>query len=263
MAEKIEGVTLVKKENYAILTVDIPATRNALNVPTLKYMEELVDDVIADPAMHAMILTGGGEKSFIAGADISQLVKMSPEDSRYSIEVGHALFSKIERMDIPVIAAINGFCLGGGLEIAMSCDIRICSANARFGQPEINIAMIPGWGATLRLARMVGESRAKYMILTGKMIKSDKALDWGLVSEVYEDVATLREKAEELAKELASKSPITMKMDKVMMYDSANKQPTDIAQRDALALGLLFTTHDAKEGLRAFLEKRSPEYKGC
>ncbi len=259
----MEGITLEKKNGYAVLKVDIPETRNALSVPIVEYMEELVDQVIADKDIHAMVLTGGGEKSFVAGADIRKLVEMTPEESRYSIEAGHRLFSKIETMDIPVIAAVNGYCLGGGLEIAMSCDIRICSANARFGQPEINIAMIPGWGATLRLPRMIGESRAKYLLLTGKMIKSDVAEQWGLVSEVCEDVAALRRRAEELAAELAEKAPVSMKMTKQMIYDSANRQPTDIAQRDALALGLLFTTEDAREGLRAFLEKRKPQYKGA
>lgn len=258
----IEGIKLEKKGNYAILTVDIPKTRNALSVPIVKYMDTLVDEVIADPNIHCMILTGGGEKSFIAGADISGLVKMSPEESRYSIEVGHKLFTKIETMDIPVIAAVNGYCLGGGLEIAMCCDIRVCSANAKFGLPEINIGMIPGWGGTLRLPRLIGESRAKNMILRGKMISAQTAQDYGLISEVYEDVATLREKAEELAKELAAKAPVTMKLDKRLIYDAAGKQPTDIAQRDALALGFVYTTHDAIEGLTAFLEKRSPNYEG-
>ena len=258
----IEGITLTKKENYAILMVDIPQTRNALSVPIVEYIDTLVDEVIADKSMHCMIITGGGPKSFIAGADIRQLVKMSPEESRYSIEVGHKLFSKIETMDIPVIAAVNGYCLGGGLEIAMCCDIRVCSVNAKFGLPEINIGMIPGWGGTLRLPRLIGESSAKNMMLRGKMITSQEALDYGLIAEVYEDVDTLRVKAEELAKELAAKAPITMKIDKRLIYDSVGKQPTDIAQRDALALGFVFTTHDAIEGLNAFLEKRPAKYEG-
>lgn len=258
----IEGITLEKKENYAILMVDVPKTRNALSVPIVEYMTELVDAVIADKSMHCLVVTGGGPKSFIAGADISQLVKMTPEDSRYSIEVGHKLFSKLETMDIPVVAAINGYCLGGGLEIAMSCDIRICSANAKFGLPEINIGMIPGWGGTLRLARLIGESRAKNMLLRGKMITAQQALDYGLVAEVYDDVDTMRAKAEELAQELAAKAPITMKFDKHLVYDATGKQPTDIAQRDANTLGFLFTTYDAKEGLTAFLEKRAPKYEG-
>lgn len=258
----MEGIRLEKKGNYAILWVDNPKTRNALSVPIVEYMDKLVDEVVADKDIHCLIITGGGEKSFAAGADISKLVNMSPEESRYSIEVGHKLFSKIETLDIPVIAAVNGYCLGGGLEISMCCDIRVCSANAKFGLPEINIGMIPGWGGTLRLPRLIGESRAKNMLLRGKMITAQEALDYGLVAEVYENVDELRVKAEELAKELAAKAPITMKIDKRLVYDAANKQPTDIAQRDALALGFVYTTHDAKEGLTAFLEKRAPKYEG-
>jgi enoyl-CoA hydratase/carnithine racemase len=258
----IEGVILEKKDHIAVITVDIPQSRNALSVPIVKYIDSLVDEVIANKEIRCLMITGGGEKSFIAGADIRKLVEMSPEESRYSIEVGHKLFSKIETMDIPTIAAVNGYCLGGGLELAMCCDIRVCSANAKFGLPEINIGMIPGWGGTLRLPRLIGESRAKNMILRGKMITAEEALDYGLIAEVYESVAALREQAYELAKELASRAPITMKMDKRLIYDAANKQPTEIAQRDALALGFLFTTEDAFEGLRAFLEKRGPEYKG-
>lgn len=256
----MEGITLEKKEGYATLMVDIPSTRNALSVPIVEYMDKLVDEVIADRNIHCLLITGGGEKSFIAGADISQLVKMSPEESRYSIEVGHKLFTKIETMDIPSVAAVNGYCLGGGLEIAMCCDIRVCSANAKFGLPEINIGMIPGWGGTLRLPRLIGESRAKNMLLRGKMITSQEAFDYGLIAERYEDVPALREKAQELAKELSRKAPITMKFDKRLVYDAAGKQPTDIAQRDANTLGMLFTTHDAREGLTAFLEKRAPKY---
>ena len=254
----MEGVTLVKKNHYAVLTVDLPQSRNALSVPVVEYMSSLVDQAAEDPKMCCLVLTGGGEKSFIAGADIRKLVEMTPEESRYSIEAGHKLFSKLETMDIPVIASVNGYCLGGGLELAMACDIRICSANARFGLPEINIAMIPGWGGTLRLVRLIGESRAKNMLLRGKMITAAEALDYGLVAEVYDDIATLREKEEELALELAAKAPITMKLDKRLVYDAAGKQPTDIAQRDAMTLGFLFTTRDAREGLRAFLEKRYP-----
>ena len=258
----MEGIRLEKKENYAVLWVDNPKTRNALSVPIVEYMDKLIDDVAADKDIHCLIITGGGEKSFAAGADISKLVEMTPEESRYSIEIGHKVFSKIETLDIPVIAAVNGYCLGGGLEISMCCDIRVCSANAKFGLPEINIGMIPGWGGTLRLARLIGESRAKNMLLRGKMITAQEAMDYGLVAEIYEDVAALRVQAEELAKELASKAPITMKIDKRLVYDAANKQPTDIAQRDALALGFVYTTHDAKEGLTAFLEKRAPKYEG-
>lgn len=259
---KIEGIRLEKKKGYGVITVNIPQTRNALSVPIVEYIGTLLDQAEGDREIRSLIITGGGEKSFVAGADIGGLVNMTSEEARYSIEVGHKLFSRIETLDIPVVAAVNGYCLGGGLEIAMCCDIRISSANAKFGLPEINIGMIPGWGGTLRLPRLIGESRAKNMLLRGKVITASQALDYGLVAEVYENVGVMREKAEELAGELSAKAPITMKLDKRLVYDAANKQPSDIAQRDALALGYLYTTHDAIEGLKAFLEKRRPDYEG-
>lgn len=258
----IEGITLEKKGNIAVLKVDVPASRNALSVPIVEYMDTLVDRAASDPEIHCLILTGGGEKSFIAGADINNLVKMTPEEARYSIEVGHKLFTKIETLPIPTVAAVNGYCLGGGLEIAMCCDIRICSANAKFGLPEITIGMIPGWGGTLRLQRLIGQSRAKSMILRGNMITAQEAERYGLVMEVYGTVEELRREAEQLAEQLAQRAPITMKIDKMLIYDAAVAQPTAIAQRDALALGFVFTTQDAIEGLTAFLEKRKPQYKG-
>ncbi len=258
----MDGIILEKVGSVALLTVDIPQTRNALSVPIVLYMQTLIDEIAKDKDVRALIITGGGEKSFIAGADIGRLAQMTPEDSRYSIEVGHKLFSTIEQLPFPTIAAVNGYCLGGGLEIAMCCDIRICSANAKFALPEIKIGMIPGWGGTLRLPRLIGESRAKYMILTGKMLTSSEALNCGLISETYESVAELREKAMEMATTLASYAPITMKADKAMIYDSFGKTPTEIAQRDAMTLAYIFTTKDAFEGLNAFLEKRSPNYKG-
>lgn len=255
-------VLLEKKGNVAYITVDRPTYRNALSVPIVRYMDSLVDKVAQDKDIRCLVIAGGGEKAFIAGADIAQLVKMSPEEARYSIEVGHKLFTKIENLPIPTIGAINGYCLGGGLEIAMCCDIRVCSANAKFGQPEINIGMIPGWGATLRLPRLIGEGRAKQLILTGKMITASEALSYGLVTEVYESVSIMREKVQELGAELAQKAPITMKTAKSMIHDSRNKEVGEIAHRDELALAYIYTTHDAIEGLNAFLEKRSPEFKG-
>lgn len=259
---EIQGVTLTKQGKTATIMVDIPASRNALSVPVVEYIDSLVDEVEKDKDIHCLVITGGGEKSFIAGADIGLLVKMSPDEARYSIVAGHKLFSHIEALPIPTIAAVNGYCLGGGLELAMACDIRVCSANAKFGLPEINVGMVPGWGGTLRLPRLIGESRAKNMILRGKMLTSQEAVDCGLVAERWEDIPTMRQEAQKLAEELAEKAPITMMLDKRMIYDGWGKQATDIAQRDSLALGYVFTTHDSIEALTAFLEKRKPEYHG-
>lgn len=255
-------VLFEKKGNVAYITVDRPTFRNALSVPIVEYMDSLVDRVVKDKDIHCLVIAGGGEKAFIAGADIAQLVKMTPEESRYSIEAGHKLFTKIENLPIPTIAAINGYCLGGGLEIAMCCDIRVCSANAKFGQPEINIGMIAGWGATLRLPRLIGESRAKKLILTGRMITANEALSYGLVTDIYETVSVMRERVQEMGEELAKKAPVTMKTSKRMIHDARNKDVAEIAHRDELALAYIYTTEDAIEGLKAFLEKREPNYIG-
>ncbi len=255
-----EGYTLTHDGGVATLTVDRPAQRNALDVP-------LVEDLTAtlstlDAGVRALILTGGGEKSFIAGADINDLLAYSPEQARRHIEVGHRLFSLIEELPIPTVAAINGYCLGGGLEIAMACDIRLASANARFGQPEVKIGMPCGWGGTERLQRLIGQSRAKYLMLTGAMLDAEAALASGLVAEVLPDVTALRARASELGAELAGYSPLVLRATKQMIADAHGATAREVAHRDELALAYLMTTADAKEGLTAFLEKRPAVYRG-
>ncbi|GGE35276.1 crotonase [Pullulanibacillus camelliae] len=259
---KRDGVILEKNGKVATITLDMPETRNALSLSIIEYIDKQVDEVIKDKDIQCLIITGGTGKFFVSGANIENLEVMTPSNAKDFIEAGHKLFTKIETLDIPTIAAINGYCLGGGLELSMCCDIRICTRRAWLGLPEIKIGMIPGWGGALRLQKLIGQSRAKYMILRGHMISSQKALDFGLVSEVYGDIKTMREKANELADELAGYAPITMKMIKRQFYDAANKQTSDIAETDALALAFLQTTEDAKEGLRAYLQKRQPTYKG-
>ena len=254
-------VTTEVQGAVAIVTIDRPKALNALNPEVLADLKAAFE-AIDQNTVRCVVLTGAGDKSFVAGADIGSMSTMTKAEGEAFGKLGNDVFLEIESFPLPVIAAVNGFALGGGNELAMSCDIRICSANAKFGLPEINIGMIPGWGGTLRLARLIGESRAKNMLLRGKMITAQQAMDYGLIAEVYDDVDTMRAKAEELAQELAAKAPITMKFDKHLVYDAAGKQPTDIAQRDANTLGFLFTTHDAKEGLTAFLEKRAPKYEG-
>ncbi|WP_206079928.1 enoyl-CoA hydratase/isomerase family protein [Propioniciclava coleopterorum] len=199
-----DGYTLTHDGGVATLTVDRPAQRNALDVPLV---ERLTDALDALEGARCLVLTGGGEKSFIAGADINDLLAYTPEQARRHIEVGHRLFSLIEELPIPTIAAVNGYCLGGGLEIAMACDIRLAAARARFGQPEVKIGMPCGWGGTERLQRLIGQSRAKYLMLTGAMLDADAAAAAGLVAEVLPDVPALRARAAELAAELAGHSP--------------------------------------------------------
>lgn len=255
-----EGYTLTHDGGVATLTVDRPAQRNALDVPLVTELTAALGNL--DAGVRALVITGGGEKSFIAGADINDLLGYTPEQARRHIEVGHRLFSLIEELPIPTLAAINGYCLGGGLEIAMACDIRLASANARFGQPEVKIGMPCGWGGTERLQRLIGQSRAKYLMLTGAMWDADAALASGLIAEVVPDVAALRARAAELGAELAGRSPVVLRATKQMIADAHGATPRQVAHRDELALAYLMTTADAKEGLSAFLEKRPAVYRG-
>lgn len=246
----------------ATLVVDRPGQRNALSIPVCEQINDLLSDIEADPQIRVLVVTGSGPKSFIAGADINELVAYTPAQGYRHIEVGHQLFTRMENLAIPTIASVNGYCLGGGLEIAMACDIRLASANARFGLPEINIAMVPGWGGTERLQRLIGQSRAAAMMITGEMITVDQAVTCGLVYRQFADVAALRDGTDELARKLAGFAPISMQAVKQMLLTSNGLSPAQILQRDAALLAYLVTTADAKEGLTAFLDKRSAFYKG-
>ena len=185
----------------ATLVVDRPAQRNALSIPVCEQIDDLLSGIEADPQIRVLVVTGSGPKSFIAGADINELVAYTPAQGYRHIEVGHRLFTRIENLAIPTIACVNGYCLGGGLEIAMACDIRLASTNAKFGLPEINIAMVPGWGGTERLQRLIGQSRAAAMMITGEMITVEEAVTCGLVYRQFADVAALRNGTDELARQ--------------------------------------------------------------
>lgn len=256
------GYSLETNGGVATLTIDRPEKRNALDVPLIEDLLRVVTALGEDSEVRVLIITGGGEKSFVAGADINDMVVYDPEQARYHINIGHKLFTAIEDLPFPTIAGINGYCLGGGLELAMACDIRVTSSNARFGQPEITIGMPCGWGGTARLQRLIGQSRTKYLTLSGKMISADEALTCGLVSEVFESVAEMREGAAALGQRISSFSPIVARTTKFMVRDAEGRSAREVAQRDESIFAYLFTTHDSREGLRAFLEKRPAEYKG-
>lgn len=257
-----EDLTLQKEGKVATLIVGGSSKVNALGVDACLACEKILDQIEVDKDIRCLIITGAGEKGFIAGADIKDLAKYTPADAYNHIVIGHKLFSRIEKLAIPTIAAINGYCLGGGLEIAMSCDIRLSSANAKFGQPEISIGMVPGWGATARLPKLVGMSVAKSMCLTGEMITSEQAMNFGLVYKVYETVDEMRKAAADLGKKLSEFPPQTMRATKFMLNDSFDKRPEEVADRDALGLAYMYTTKDSIEGLTAFLEKRPAVFTG-
>jgi len=254
-----KGWNLEYKYNnkVAILVINRTKFMNALNIKLLEEMDLLLTKIENYSDIRVLIITGSGEKSFVAGADIDQLGNLNPSESKYLIEIGHKTFSHIEQFRIPVISAINGYTLGGGLELALSTDIRVCSKNAKFGFPEVKLGLIPGWGGPYRLARLIGESRAKDLVFRGKLINSKEALNYGLVTEVFENVGELMKNSLSLAKEIADKSPIVISYDKKIITDNRINP-----LQDALALAYCINTKDAKEGIRAFVEKRKPKFVG-
>ncbi|MFC4077429.1 enoyl-CoA hydratase-related protein [Salinithrix halophila] len=254
-------IAVEKGEGWALLTIQRPEVMNALNRETLEELTEVVDWVENEEDIRALVLTGAGEKAFVAGADIKELrqVPSSNEAERLAAR-GQALFSRLENSPKPVIMAVNGFALGGGCELAMSGDILIASEKARFGQPEINLGVLPGYGGTQRLARLLGKSMAKYLCLTGEMIGAEEALRMGLVQKVVPADQLLAE-AKKLASALAEKAPVAMNYTKQAINRGAE---TDLATGLALEssyFGVVFDTEDRMEGMDAFLEKRKPQFK--
>lgn len=257
-----EEIFLQIDNQIATLVINRPALFNALDTELLYKMDSLLCEVEKSSGIRALIITGTGEKSFVAGANIRDLREMTPESARLSIEVGHQVFTKIERLRVPSIAVINGHCLGGGLELALSCDIRISVKGIKIGQPEVNVGMIPGWGATMRLQRMIGQGRAKEMILLGRMISPETAKEYGLITKVCESVNEVREEGMKLAEKLSSLPPHVIALDKKMISDNFSIDNYSCAINDALSLAYCFTTKDSIEGLDAFLEKRPAVFTG-
>lgn len=248
-------------QSVAIVTVQRPKVLNALNSQTLDELRRVVLDLKRDEGVRVVILTGQGGTSFVAGADIDELAVQTPISGRELALVGQHVFDLIENMGKPVIAAINGFALGGGCELAMACTIRIAADSAKLGQPEIRLGIMPGYAGSQRLPRLVGKGRALELLLTGAMIGADEALRIGLVSRVV-PAADLMAEARKLAGELARNPPIAMRY----IIDAVNKgfeMPyAEAAIYEATLFGLLASTDDMREGTTAFLEKRKAEFKG-
>ena len=257
----LANVRYEKRGPIAYVTVNRPKVLNALNTPTWTDLQAAFEDAKVDASVHGVILTGAGDKAFIAGADISELAHVDAYDAEESSRFGQGVLDLIENLGKPVIAAINGFALGGGCETAMACTIRIAVEHAKFGQPEVKLGLLPGCGGTQRLPRLVGKGRALQLILTGETISAQEAFRIGLVNEVV-PAANLVARAETILKQISANAPIAVKFS----LEAANKG-MDTSQAEGFALeasyfGICAATEDKKEGTSAFLEKRAPQFHG-
>jgi enoyl-CoA hydratase len=250
-------ISVERDDTVATVTVDRPEAMNALDQPTLTELRDRLATLAADSDVHVVVLTGAGDRAFIAGADIKAMAEMDVQQAQAWGALGHETASLLETMPKPTIAAVNGFALGGGCELALACDVRYASATARLGQPEVSIGIIPGWGGTQRLPRVVGIGVAKELILSGRLVDAEEALRIGLVNAVFPP-EELMEKTLELARTLAAKSPLVLA---AIKQTTARTFHADLGA-EAEAFATLFGSDDQAEGMRAFIEKREPRFTG-
>ena len=254
-------VDLARHDAVAVLTVDRPEAMNAADVDTLTALRDRLRELAGDEDARVVVLTGAGDRAFVAGADIKYMSGLGPHEAKAWGALGHEATALLETMPKPTIAAINGFALGGGCELALACDIRYASSRAKLGQPEINLGIIPGWGGTQRLARTCGVGFAKELILTGRLVDADEALRRGLVDAVYEP-EELMPKVLETARSLATKSPLALAAAKEAVNRALGGSHAENLAREGDRFGGLFASDDAREGLAAFVEKREPRFTG-
>ena len=252
------NVLLEKKGNIAVATINRPQALNALNSAVLTDLDELVNVVRADSDIRALVITGSGAKAFVAGADIGEMSTLTPEEGEAFGKHGNDVFRRIETLPIPTIAAVNGFALGGGCELSMACDIRICADTAVFGQPEVGLGITPGFGGTQRLARLVSPGMAKQLIYTARNIKADEAYRIGLVNAVY-PAEELLPQAEKLANTIAANAPIAVRACKKAINEGLQVDMDAAVVIEEKLFGSCFKTADQIEGMGAFLEKRKHE----
>ena len=254
-------VDLERRGPVAILTLNRPEALNAISPEMFDDLEARLDEVEADPGIRAVVITGAGEKAFAAGADIKHMATAGALEARAFAERGHAVTRRLEQMAVPVIAAVNGFALGGGCELALACDIRLASENARFGQPEVNLGIIPGWGGSQRLARVTSLGFAKEMILTARPVGAEEAKAAGLANHVY-PLADLLDKAVEMGEAIAGKPPWAIAQAKRLTNLALGGDAHGRMVQELDAFALAFTTEDQREGMAAFFEKRAPSFTG-
>ncbi|HSM86813.1 MAG TPA: enoyl-CoA hydratase-related protein [Candidatus Limnocylindrales bacterium] len=256
-----ENLKLEKKNQIAYVTIDRPKVLNALNMATMEELREVFTELAADRDIRVVILTGGGQKSFVAGADINELAKNNAVEAKAYTHRGQAVLDLIENLGKPVIACINGFALGGGCEIALACTMRLASENAKLGQPEVKLGIIPGYGGTQRLPRLVGSGLAMQILLTGDMISAQEAHRIGLVNEVL-PADKLIARAEEIAGKIIGMSPLAIQYCMEAVNQGMNMSLQEGLFLEATLFGVCCATEDKKEGTTAFLEKRPANFQG-
>jgi enoyl-CoA hydratase len=252
-------IRVEREDAVAVVTVDRQDALNALDVDTLTELRDRLSELAGDDGTRAVILTGAGEKAFVAGADIKYMSGLDVDQAKTWGALGHEAGRLLETMPKPTIAALNGFALGGGCELALACDIRYAASNAKIGQPEVNLGIIPGWGGTQRLARVCGLGVAKELIYTGRTVDAEEALRIHLVTAVHDPVL---DKARETAALLASKGPVALRLMKELSNRALGGDHAANLEAEGETFGELFSSEDAKEGLTAFVEKREPRFTG-
>ncbi len=252
---ELKNVLFEKEGNVAIVTINRPKALNALNSETLVDLNSAIDELEGDDSIYAVIVTGAGEKAFVAGADITEMKDLSTVQARSFSSLGNRVFRRLEALEKPVIAAVSGFALGGGCELSLACDIRIASEKAKFGQPEVGLGITPGFGGTQRLARIVGLGMAKEMIYTGRIVKADEALRIGLVNKVVAPEELMNE-AKSMAEMIAKNAPIAVKLSKAAINRGMQMDIDTAIAYEPEVFGECFATEDQVEGMTAFVEKR-------
>lgn len=256
-----ENINYTVENGIATIAINRLKALNALNLATLTELKDVVEKIAVDKAIQVVIITGAGEKSFVAGADIVEMSTKNAVEGRVWGQVGQNIFTEIENLPQPVIAAVNGFALGGGCELACACDIRYASENAKFGQPEVGLGITPGFGGTQRLTRVVGRGHAKELIYTANIIDAQEALRIGLVNKVVPQ-AELMDAVMKVAKTITKKAPVAVQLAKAAINRGINCDVVTGISYEAEVFGLCFATADQKEGMKAFIEKRKPTFEG-
>ncbi len=256
-----ENILVEKKPPVGIITINRPEQLNALNSKTMMEIYGAVGELSSSEDIRVLVITGSGKKAFAAGADIKEMVNLSVTQARAFSELGHRLCTAIEEIQQPVIAAVNGFSLGGGNELAMACDIIYASENARFGQPEVNLAVVPGFGGTQRLVRRVGLAKGRELLYTGEIVNAQEAKTMGMINEVY-PADELMDKVMERSRLIASKGPLAVAQAKRLIYQGFDLPLCGALEIERQVFAGLFGTNDQRHGMKAFIEKKKPEYKG-